>query len=93
MCHGRSDGTRCLCHGRDTRGVRLVVGLGYHQPRFSSLDGGWHWGAVGVRGDPEGLPGRGDDDPVVVAGDGGADMESHVARRHVEASAEGVIHF
>ena len=54
---------------------------------------GWHWGAVGVRGDPEGLPGRGDDDPVVVAGDGGADMESHVARRHVEASAEGVIHF
>ena len=68
-------------------------GLGYHQPRFSSLDGGWHWGAVGVRGDPEGLPGRGDDDPVVVAGDGGADMESHVARRHVEASAEGVIHF
>ena len=69
------------------------MGLGHHQPRFSSLDGGWHWGAVGVRGDPEGLPGRGDDDPVVVAGDGGADMEPHVARSHVEASAEGVIHF
>ena len=78
-----------MCHGRSW----LVVGLGHHQPRFSSLDGGWHWGAVGVRGDPEGLPGRGDDDPVVVAGDGGADMESHVARRHVEASAEGVFHF
>ena len=82
--------------GGATLCVTAVAGLswvlGTTSP-VSPVSTGAGTGVLLVSGDPEGLPGQGDDDPVVVARDGGADMESHVARRHVEASAKGVIHF
>ena len=68
-----------------------MAGSGHHQPCFSSLNRGWHWGAIDVGGDSERLPAWGDHVVVVIARNS-ADMEPHVARRHVEASAEGVVH-
>ena len=62
-----------------------------HQHSFSSLNRGWHWSAVNVGGDSKRLSHWCEHDLVVVPSDV-ADVETHVPRRHVEASAEGEVH-
>ena len=77
--------------GRSWCGRRWrVTLLWHHKPGFSSLVMGWYWSVVDVGGDSKRLPVWGDDDLVVISSNG-ADMEPHVARRHVKASAKGVV--
>ena len=60
------------------------------QARFLQSRQGWYWSVLDVGGDSKRLRDWGDDDLVVISSNG-ADMEPHVARRHVKASAKGVV--
>ena len=62
----------------------------HHQPGFSSLNRGWHWNAVNVRGDSKRLPDRRNDDEVVIT-QNRPHVEAHVPRGHVKADAKGVV--